>query len=389
MSLVLVGVTGCIAAYKSCEIVRGLQKSGHDVKVVMTEHATSFVGPTTFRALTGNEVAVGLFDDPSDPIHHISLAKEPDVFLIAPATANVIAKITQGVADDLLTTTALATKVPLVVAPAMNSAMWADDATQNNIRTLEARGVNVVSPSSGYLACGDEGEGRLEEPAAIVQATLDVLARSKDMQGKRVLITAGPTQEPLDPVRYITNGSSGISGYALAHEAIARGAEVTLVSGPVSLAPPQGAHVVRVRTALEMLEACEKPFESADIAIFVAAVSDWRPRKMQESKIKHDGGNMTVELVPNPDIAATLGARKRDTVVVVYAAETGNPLDAARKKLEIKNADLVVANDVSGELGMGSADNHVWLVDRDDVVELPTLSKRAIARRIFDRLLSS
>lgn len=387
MSLVLLGVTGCIAAYKSCEIVRGLQKSGHDVKVVMTEHACEFVGPTTFRALTGHEVAVGLFDDPSDPIHHISLAKEPDVFLIAPATANVVAKIAHGVADDLLTTTALATTKPLIVAPAMNAAMWADAATQHNIRTLESRGVTIVSPSSGYLACGEEGEGRLEEPPIIVERTLDVLSRSHDMIGKRVLITAGPTQEPLDPVRYITNGSSGLSGYALAAEALSRGAEVTLVSGPVSLAPPKGAKLVSVRTAREMLEACREPFKEADIAIFVAAVSDWRPQEMSPSKIKHDGGNMELTLVPNPDIAATLAAHKRNTSVVVYAAETGDPIDAAKRKLEIKNADFVVANDISGELGMGSADNHVWIVSEEEVVELPTLSKRAIAREIFDKLL--
>lgn len=387
MSLVLLGVTGCIAAYKSCEVVRGLQKAGHDVKVVMTEHAREFVGATTFRALTGHEVAVGLFDNPSDPIHHISLAKEPDVFLIVPATANVVAKIAQGVADDLLTTTALATEKPLIIAPAMNAAMWADAATQQNIRTLESRGVSIVSPSSGYLACGEEGEGRLEEPSVIVEQTLDVLSRSRDMAGMRVLITAGPTQEPLDPVRYITNGSSGLSGYALAAEALSRGAEVTLVSGPVSIDPPKGADFISVRTAREMLDACREPFVQADIAMFVAAVSDWRPQEMSPSKIKHDGGNLELTLVPNPDIAATLSAHKRNTTVVVYAAETGNPLEAAKKKLEIKNADYVVANDVSGELGMGSTENHVWLLSEDEVVEFPTLSKRAIARKIFDKLL--
>ena len=387
MSLVLLGVSGCIAAYKSCEIVRGLQKSGHDVKVVMTEHGAEFVGPTTFRALTGHEVPVGLFDNPSDPIHHISLAKEPDLFLIAPATANVIAKIANGVADDLLTTTALATKAPLIVAPAMNSAMWSDETTQENIQTLEARGVTVVSPSSGYLACGDVGEGRLEDPDVIVEATIDALARTRDMEGKQVLITAGPTQELLDPIRYISNGSSGLSGYALAAEAASRGAQVTLVSGPVALRAPENVETINVRTAEEMLAACEEPFEAADIAIFVAAVSDWRPAETQSTKIKHDGGDLQVTLVPNPDIAATLGAHKGNTAVVVYAAETGDPIEAARKKLEIKNADLVVANDVSGELGMGSVENHVWLVSKDNVDELPTLSKRAIARKILDRLL--
>lgn len=388
MSTVLVGVTGCIAAYKACEIVRLLQKRGLDVKVVMTEHATAFVGPTTFRALTGHEVAVGLFDDPADPIHHISLAKEADVFLIAPATANVVAKIARGVADDLLTTTALATRAPLVIAPAMNSAMWSDPATQENISLLEARGASIVVPGSGYLACGDEGQGRLEEPEVIAQAAFDALAAKSDLCGKRVLITAGPTQEALDPVRYISNGSSGKSGFALAAEALSRGAQVTLVTGPVSLHDPEGVDVVHVRSALEMLDACKEPFENADIAVFVAAVSDWRPARAQTTKIKHDGQNMTLELVPNPDIAATLAQHKGETTVVVYAAETGDPIAAAEKKLRVKNADLVVANDVSGELGMGSSDNRVWFVSHDEVEELPVLPKRQIARALLDRLLA-
>lgn len=384
--MMLLGVTGCIAAYKSCEILRLLQKAGQDVKVVMTEHATEFVGPTTFRALSGHEVAVELFDEPGDPIHHVSLAKEPDVFLIAPATANVIAKIAQGVADDLLTTTALATKVPLVVAPAMNVDMWNDEATQCNISILEARGVTIVRPGDGYLACGDVGQGRLADIETIVDATLEVLARVKDMEGMRVLVTAGPTQEPLDPVRYLTNGSSGRSGYDIAKEARDRGAQVTLVSGPVGLDAPEGVDVINVRTAEEMLAACEAPFAEADIAVFVAAVSDWRPESPSEQKIKHDGGDLTVTLVPNPDIAAALGAHKGDTRVVVYAAETSDVLENARGKLASKNADLVVANDVSGELGMNSRDNKVWFVEADSVTELPVMPKRQIARALFDRL---
>lgn len=386
--MILLGVTGCIAAYKSCEILRLLQKAGQDIKVVMTEHATEFVGPTTFRALSGHEVAVELFDEPGDPIHHISLAKEPDLFLIAPATANVIAKIAQGVADDLLTTTALATKAPLVIAPAMNVEMWRDEATRANVAMLEARGCTIVYPDDGYLACGDVGAGRLASPDIIVEAALDVLARTRDMEGMRVLVTAGPTQEPLDPVRYLSNGSSGKSGYALAAEARDRGAQVTLVSGPVSLPDPEGVEVIHVRTALEMLEACEAPFADADIAVFVAAVSDWRPEAMREQKIKHDGNGMTVTLVPNPDIAATLAANKGTTKVVTYAAETHDVIENAKKKLAAKNADLVVANDVSGELGMGSADNRVWFVSADGVEELPVLPKRLIARKLFDRLLA-
>lgn len=387
--MILLGVTGCIAAYKSCELLRMFQKADQDVKVVMTPHATRFVGPATFRALTNHEVAVELFDEPGDPIHHISLAKEADVFVIAPATANVIAKLVHGVADDLLTTTALATKVPMVVAPAMNVDMWNDEITQQNIATLEARGVTMVRPDSGYLACGDVGDGRLADLPAIFEATMSELSRSRDLEGVSVLITAGPTQEPLDPVRFISNGSSGRSGYAIAQEAAARGARVTLVAGPVSLPDPENVDVIHVRTAREMLEACEEPFEGVDIAIFVAAVSDWRPATCANGKIKHDGNDLSVILVPNPDIAATLGAKKGDTKVVVYAAETSDVLGHAKKKLVAKNADFVVANDVSGELGMNSVDNKVWFVERDSVTELPVLSKRQIARELFDRLSPS
>ena len=308
MKTVLLGVTGCIAAYKACEIVRGIQKTAPDlnVKVVMTEHATKFVGPTTFRALTGNEVAVSLFDEASDPIHHISLAKEADVFCIAPATANVIAKIANGIADDLLTTTALATRAPLVIAPAMNDKMFENEKTQENIARCEAKGARIVSPASGYLACGDVGAGRLEDPQVIVAEILQALSRSRDLAGKRVLVTAGPTQEAIDPVRYLSNRSSGIQGYAIAAEAAARGAQVTLVSGPVALQQPEGVTCIQVRSAREMLAACEAPFKTADLAVFVAAVSDWRPAEVSQGKIKHDGGNLELTLVPNPDIAATL-----------------------------------------------------------------------------------
>lgn len=386
---VLLGVTGCIAAYKACYIVRCLQKAapGINVKVVMTEHAEQFVGATTFRALTGNEVAVGLFDEAADPIHHISLAKEADVFCIAPATANVIAKIATGVADDLLTTTALATKAPLVIAPAMNAGMWSADATQENVEVLRAKGAVVVGPADGYQACGDIGTGRMEEPQAIAEEVLRVLGRSQDLAGKRVLVTAGPTQEPIDPVRYLSNRSSGKQGYAVAAEAAARGAQVTLVTGPVALTAPEGVEVVRVMTALEMLEACKEPFERADIAVFVAAVADYRPDHAESSKIKHDGSGMTLELVPNPDIAATLSADKGATRVVVFAAETDDVIAHAKEKLAKKNADLVVANDVSSpELGFGTADNHVWFVDASGVEELPTVSKRAVAGMILDRV---
>lgn len=392
MKTVLLGVTGCIAAYKACEIVRGIQKrdASINVKVVMTEHATHFVGPTTFRSLTGNEVAVGLFDDPSDPIHHISLAKEADVFCIAPATANVIAKLAGGIGDDLLTTTALATRAPLVVAPAMNDKMWSNEQTQANVERLRSRGARIVEPGSGYLACGDVGAGRLEEPEVIVDAVFDALEFSRDMEGRRVLVTAGPTQEPIDPVRYISNGSSGRQGYAIAAEAAARGAQVTLVSGPVALLPPEGVEVLNVRTADEMLRACREPFKRADIAIFVAAVSDWKPAEVADHKLKRADGPLKVDFVANPDIAATLAADKGDTYVVVFAAETGDPVEAAKRKLASKNADVCVANDVSDpSIGMGSAENHVWFVDDVAACEIPTMDKRGIARELLDRVVDS
>ena len=389
MKTVLIGVTGCIAAYKACEIVRGLQKADADinVKVVMTEHGTHFVGPTTFRALTGNEVAVGLFDKAADPIHHISLAKEADVFCIAPATANVISKIANGQADDLLTTTALATRAPLIIAPAMNAKMWSNEITQQNVQRCIARGAHIVAPGVGYLACGDEGAGRLEDPEVIVSEILSVLASKRDLEGKRVFITAGPTQEPLDPVRFISNHSSGITGYAIAAEAVARGAQVTLVSGPTALMPPEGAEAVNVKTACEMLDASREPFSQADVAIFTAAVSDWRPEQVAAGKIKHDGGDLELKLVPNPDVAATLGAAKGKTYSVVFAAETQDPIPAARKKLAVKNANLVVANNVAeAGMGMGAPQNHVWFVDAESVEELPVLPKREIARKLLDRI---
>lgn len=388
---VLLGVTGCIAAYKSCELVRCLQKAarGVRVKVVMTEHAREFVGPTSFRALTGEEVAVGLFDGASDPIHHISLAKEADVFCIAPATADVIAKLANGVADDLLTTTALATKAPLVIAPAMNAAMWADPATRRNVERCKALGMRFVGPDEGYQACGDVGAGRMSEPEAISSEILSILSASRDLEGRRILVTAGPTVEPVDPVRFIGNRSSGKQGYAIAEEAALRGAQVTLVSGPVSLPAPWGVDVVYVETAREMLSACRAPFEACDAAVFAAAVSDWRVERPSARKIKHDGGGLSLSLVPNPDVAATLASDKGSRYVVVFAAETGDPLGAAREKLAKKHADLAVANDVSSGVGFGSDENHVWLVTSEGSEELSTLPKRLVARSILDRVSAS
>lgn len=393
---VLIGVTGCIAAYKSAEIVRALQKRGLRVKVVMTEHATHFVDPLTFRSLTHEPVAVGLFDDPSDPIHHISLAEEADLFLIAPCTANVAAKIAHGIADDLLTTTALACTAPLVVAPAMNVHMYEAAATQENLNTLVRRGARIVEAGSGYLACGDVGRGRLAEIEDIVDYVLETLEGDarRDLEGMHVLVTAGPTEEPIDPVRFITNRSSGKMGYAVAEAAAARGAKVTLVSGPVALDAPAGVDRVPVRTACEMLESASDPFEHCDIAVFTAAVADMRPAAPVDHKLKKSSSDdadllSRIELVENPDILATLAARKRDDQIVVgFAAETDDVVANAQRKLASKHADFIVANRVGEGVAFGTDDNQATLVLVDGSVDLPLMSKRELADRILDQALS-
>lgn len=393
---VLIGVTGCIAAYKSAEIVRALQKRGLRVKVVMTEHATHFIDPLTFRSLTHEPVAVGLFDDPSDPIHHISLAEEADLFLIAPCTANIVAKIAHGIADDLLTTTALACTAPLVVAPAMNVHMYEAAATQENLSALARRGARIVEAGSGYLACGDVGRGRLAEIEDIVDCVLETLEGDarRDLEGMHVLVTAGPTEEPIDPVRFITNRSSGKMGYAVAEAAAARGAKVTLVSGPVALDAPVGVVRVPVRTACEMLESASDPFERCDIAVFTAAVADMRPAAPVAHKLKKSSSDdadllSRIELVENPDILATLAARKRDDQVIVgFAAETDDVVANAQRKLASKHADFIVANRVGEGVAFGTDDNQATLVLADGSLDLPLMSKRELADRIIDQALA-
>ena len=390
---VLLGVTGCVAAYKACEVVRGLQKAGLRVKVVMTKNATEFINPGQFRALTREPVAVGTFDDaPGDPIHHISLSKEADVFLIAPCTANVLGKIANGIADDLLTTTAMATTAPIVLAPAMNVNMYENEATQHNLKILAERGVRIVDADSGYLACGDVGKGRLAEPADIVKTVLDVLEVKRDMKGKRVVVTAGPTVEPIDAVRYISNPSSGKMGFALAEAAADRGADVVLVTGPVGLNDPEDVEVVRVKTAQEMFDAVDSVFESSDIAVFSAAVSDFKPEQVSDRKLKKgldDDALTTIKLVENPDILATMGEKKHaDQYVIGFAAETENVVENARKKLETKHADMIVGNPVGESKGFGADDNEAVLVTKDGESHLESMSKRALADRIFDAVLS-
>ena len=390
--LVLLGVTGCIAAYKSCEVLRGLQKAGVRVKVVMTKNACEFVGPTTFRALTHEPVAIDTFGDgPGDPIHHVSLAEECDLFLIAPCTANVLAKMAAGIADDLLSTTALACTAPIAVAPAMNVHMYEAVATQHNMQVLASRGVRFIEPGEGYLACGDVGRGRLADPANIVASVLGMLGRKKDLEGKRVVVTAGPTVEPIDAVRFISNPSTGKMGFAIAEAAVERGAEVTLVTGPVSLADVPGAKMVRVGTACEMKTAVDEAFSSVEIAVFSAAVSDFRPRTVSDRKLKKgadDEALAHIELFENPDILASCGAAKREGQVVVgFAAETNDVIGNARSKLSRKKADFIVANDVSRGRGFGADSDEVAFVSASGEEHLPEMGKRELADRILDKAL--
>lgn len=386
---VLLCVTGCIAAYKSCEILRLLQKAGYRVKVLMTEHATQFVGPTTFRALTHEKVAIGLFDDPEDPIHHISLAQEADVVLVAPATANCIAKMAHGIADDLMSTALLATKAPILIAPAMNSGMWSAAATQENVEVLKSRGVHFVQPDSGYLACGDVGSGRLPTPEAIADATCSLLQGSTDLVGEHVLITAGPTHEPIDPVRYIANRSSGKMGLELARAARDRGANVTLIAGPIELPIPAGIETIHVQTASQMHNAAVKAFGCSTIAILAAAVADYTPSAPSDHKLKKAVDPIdSIPLIQTQDILAELSSNKEDRIVIGFAAETNDVVEYAQAKLKRKGCDAIVANDVSrSDAGFGSSNNRAWWVTSSKVDDLGLLEKRALADEILSRSL--
>ena len=386
---VLLCVTGCIAAYKSCEILRLLQKAGYRVKVLMTEHATQFVGPTTFRALTHEKVAIGLFDDPEDPIHHISLAQEADVVLVAPATANCIAKMAHGIADDLMSTTLLATKAPILIAPAMNSGMWSAAATQENVEVLKSRGVHFVQPESGYLACGDVGSGRLPTPEAIADATCSLLQGSTDLVGEHVLVTAGPTHEPIDPVRYIANRSSGKMGLELARAARDRGANVTLIAGPIELPIPAGIETIHVQTASQMYNAAVKAFGRSTIAILAAAVADYTPSAPSDHKLKKAVDPIdSIPLIQTQDILAELSSNKEDRIVIGFAAETNDVMEYAQAKLKRKGCDAIVANDVSrSDAGFGSSNNRAWWVTSSTVDDLGLLEKRALADEILSRSL--
>lgn len=388
---VLLGVTGCIAAYKACEVLRALQKAGADVQVVMTAAAAEFVGPQTFAALSGHPVGTALFGDTADAIPHIRLAEGCDAFLIAPCTADVLAKLACGIADDLLTSTALACTAPVMVAPAMNVHMYENAATQANIAVLEQRGVHVLAPTSGRLACGDVGAGKLPEPSAIAEALLALLdARSaRPLVGRTVLLTSGPTIEPIDAVRFVSNRSSGKMGSALAKAALDAGAQVRIVSGPVTVAYPPQAQVVPVETAQEMLCAAESEAPDADIIICAAAVADYRPAEARAGKLKKGADDEALEavrMVPNPDILRTLArGRRPGQVIVGFAAETEDAAAFGEQKLAAKGADMIVANEVGAGRAFGTDDDKAWIVLPDSTEELPLMPKVQLAQRIIAR----
>ncbi|MFZ0805196.1 MAG: bifunctional phosphopantothenoylcysteine decarboxylase/phosphopantothenate--cysteine ligase CoaBC [Candidatus Sulfotelmatobacter sp.] len=391
---VALGVTGGIAAYKAAELVRLLQDRGIRVQVVMTRAAQEFIRPLTFAALSGEKVITGMFapGEEHEPnldsaIEHISVAQSIDALVVAPATADILAQFAQGIASDFLTTLYLATTAPIVVAPAMNVNMWNHPATQANIETLRKRGVNIVEPGSGYLACGMVGAGRLAENENIVAAVLERLGASQDLSGETVLITAGPTRERIDPVRYLTNRSSGRMGYALAEAALRRGARVLLISGPTSIATPATAEVTRVESAEEMRNAVLRLLPEATIVIKTAAVSDFRPKAAAEQKIKRKGP-MNLALEPTADILKEISAHKTTQIVVGFAAETENVLENARQKLVSKNLDAVVVNDVArDDVGFDSDRNAVTIITHEQVVEVPEAPKLDIAQRVLDQIV--
>jgi phosphopantothenoylcysteine decarboxylase/phosphopantothenate--cysteine ligase len=391
---ITLGVTGGVAAYKAAELVRRLQQDNFTVQVVMTRGAREFVTPLTFAALTGQKVITDLFAESGEAnlesaIEHIAVAQRTDLLLVAPATADILAKFARGIADDFLTTLYLATTAPVIVAPAMNVNMWNHAATQENVEMLRARGVKIVDPDEGYLACGMTGAGRLAGQAAIVAAVHEALHAVRDLAGETVLVTAGPTRENIDPVRYLTNRSSGKMGYAVAEAAAQRGAHVILVSGPTSLESPAGIERIEVQNAEEMHRAVLDRVGACSIAIFAAAVADYRPAEPSDQKIKRNKESAAIVLEPTPDILASVARNKGGRFIVAFAAETEQLAENARKKLAAKNADLMVANDVTAEgAGFDHDTNVVTLFSRDGCdLALPRMSKSEVAQRILDEVV--
>ena len=389
---ILLGVTGSIAAYKIASLASMLVKKQANVHVIMTKNATNFINPITFETLTGHKCLIDTFDRNFEfQVEHVSLAKQADMIMVAPASANVIGKLAHGIADDMLTTTILACKCPKLISPAMNTAMYENSIVQDNLKILEKYDYEVISPASGYLACGDTGAGKMPEPEVLLQYIERTLAEPKDLTGKKILVTAGPTQENIDPVRYITNHSSGKMGYAVARAAMLRGAEVTLVSGQTALIPPMFVDYVQITTAEEMYQAVTERSDEQDIIIKAAAVADYRPKTVYENKVKKQDGQMSIELERTKDILAYLGAhKKKDQFLCGFSMETENMIGNSRAKLQKKNLDMIAANNVKVEgAGFQGDTNVMTLITQDQEIALPLLSKEEVANKIMDIILST
>lgn len=388
---VVLGVSGGIAAYKIASLASMLKKQHANVEVIMTENATNFITPVTFETLTGTKCLVDTFDRNFEfHVEHIALAKKADIFMIAPATANVIAKVAHGIADDMLTTTFLACKKPKLIVPAMNTNMYENPITQDNLKICRGYGMKVIEPACGYLACGDTGAGKMPEPAELLEYIVQEIAYEKDLAGKKILVTAGPTREAIDPVRYITNHSTGKMGYAIARAAARRGAEVTLVSGPVALAAPLGVKLVPVVSARDMFEAVTGASAEQDVIIKAAAVADYRPPHVGTEKTKKKDGDLNIPLERTDDILAWLGAHRRDGQILCgFSMETQNMLENSRAKLEKKNIDMIVANNLKvAGAGFGTDTNVVTVISRDKTEELEMMGKDEVAHQLLDRILA-
>lgn len=387
---VLLGVSGGIAVYKALDVISRLKKKGIEVKVIMTKSATEFVTPLSFQSLSENPVVIDMFDEPKVwEIQHISLAKWADLVVVVPATANIIGKVANGIADDMLSTTIMATKAEVIFCPAMNTNMYENKIVQKNMATLKDLGYGFINPASGRLACGDIGRGKLENTEIIAEKIIKKLSsKSRDFEGKNVLVTAGPTIVPIDPVRYLTNRSTGKMGYEIAKEARDRGANVTLISGPTSLDIPTGVNFIKVNTNEEMLNAVLDNFNDSNIVVKSAAVADFNVKEYSKEKIKKTDSNLVIELERNKDILETLGKQKTNQIIVGFAAESSNVIENAKAKLKRKNIDYIVANDItSNDTGFASDDNKVTIISSlGDVISLDKMSKREVAKNIFDMI---
>ena len=387
---VVIGVSGGIAVYKTLDVVSRLRKLGVNVNVIMTKSATEFVTPLSFQSLSQNYVVCDMFEDPKTwDVEHISLAKRADVFLIAPATANVIGKIANGIADDMLTTTVMATKAKVLIAPAMNTNMYENPILQRNINTLKELGYNFVEPESGRLACGDTGKGKLASAETIVDEVVKLLSKDQDLKGKSIIVTAGPTVESIDPMRYITNRSTGKMGYSIAKEAIERGADVTLITGPTNLTPPQNLKkLVKIESAKDMYEAVLENLDENDVVIKSAAVADYKPKNYSNKKIKKSDDDLVIELDRNKDIAQEIGKIKNNKILVGFAAETNDLIENASLKIKKKNLDFIVANDLTKEgAGFGVDTNIVKIIDKEgNITEYPKMKKEEVANIILDKI---